>query len=360
MKVAFVYIGILANSSRIQKQISFLLSKGYEVDVYVGNENNLKQDYSKVKFSVYEYPIVHGGFHKIKSLLNVLRFNLKVSNLILHSGYDAIVCQELSTFLSGHLVKSRNSRIKLIYDNNELSVERYSGIKKMVWSVIQKLIISSADIVIHPEINRLNYFIKKHNLPLEKNRLVCNYPYKKLHKKDNLLKQNKLIYIGVIHPNRMLEELINALSNTPVQFDIVGPGDPTYVKKLIDLVADKRNINVLPPVKEDEIDALLSGYTIGLAFYSNSNLNNYYCAPNKVYQYVMNRVNVITNNYPGLKMVVEDNHIGVCLDEITSEGIRSAVDTIIERKLSLNFNDDIIARYSWESQEPELEKIFME
>lgn len=360
MKVAFVYIGILANSSRIQKQIGLLLSKGHVVDVYVGNENGLKQDYSEINYTVYEYPIVHGGFYKIKSLFNVMRFNFKVQKILGHSDYDLIVCQELSTFLSGYLVKRRFSEIKLVYDNNELSVERYSGIKKLVWSIIQKLVIRKADIIMHAEINRLNYFVKKHNLPIDKNRLLCNYPHKKSFSQDHVHRENKLVYIGVIHPNRMLEDLIHALSYSEVEFDIVGPGEPAYVKKLIDLVSEFRNINVLPPVKEDEIDELLSGYTIGLAFYNNSNLNNYYCAPNKVYQYIMNRVNIITNDYPGLKTVVEDNNIGVCLKEITSEGIRSAVDVILDNKLNLNFNDDMITRFSWESQKPELEKIFLE
>ena len=360
MKVAFIYIGILANSSRIQRQIKFLLNEGYDVDVYVGNENGIDQDYSNNNFTVFEYPIVHGGLYKIKSLINALYFNIKIQRKLISSGYDVIVCQELTTFLSGYLLKSRNNRIKLVYDNNELSVERYTGLKKIIWSSLQRMIIRKADVIIHAEINRMEYFVKRHNLPSSSNRLVCNYPEKKEFCVDQSARPNKLIYLGVIHPNRMLEELIQALSNSEVEFDIVGPGEPEYVNKIKEITSDIRNINVLPAVKEVMVDDLLSGYSIGLAFYSRTNLNNYYCAPNKVFQYIMNRVNIITNDYPGLKSVVEENSIGVCLSEITPTAIRAAVDSIIEKGFNKNFHDGILNSYSWESQIPEFKRIFTE
>ena len=232
--------------------------------------------------------------------------------------------------------------------------------QKIIWGFIQKRVLPKADIIIHAEINRLNYFVRKHNLNKGSQKLVCNYPVKIKNIEKKISKKIRVIYLGVIHPNRQVEDLVNAFKNLKLNIilDIVGPGDEKYINKIKTKIKKHKNINVLPSIKQDHINDFLKNYDIGIAFYSNSNLNNYYCAPNKIFQYIANRLAIITNNYPGLINVVEDNNIGVCVDDVNSESICSAINKIIENNLSTNISKKIINKFSWESQKEEFLSIF--
>ena len=360
MKVAFVYIGILENSSRLLKQIETLKELDVKVDVYLGNENYTLQNYSKYNFTVYEFSIVHGGFFKIKSLLNPLFFCYKVFREIKKQSYDFVICQELTTFLTGFYIKKNLKNTKVIFDNNELSVERYSDLKKIIWTFFQKILLSSADIIIHSEQNRLEYFIKKHNLDRQSQKLVCNYPVShKIHTSKKTQKV-RVIYLGVIHPNRQIEELIDAFVNLDedLSLDLVGAGDKSYIELIRTKIKANNNIKLLPFVPQSAINELLSNYTIGIAFYSNSNLNNYFCAPNKVFQYINNKLAIITNDYPGLLDIVQENKIGVCLKEVNEESLRFGVNKILTKKLHLNISDKIRKKYQWRTQKEVFLSIF--
>jgi glycosyltransferase involved in cell wall biosynthesis len=95
----------------------------------------------------------------------------------------------------------------------------------------------------------------------------------------------------------------------------------------------------------------LANYDIGFAFYQNNNLNQYYCAPNKVYDYIVTGLPVITNSYPGLLDVVEKNGIGICLETVNSKTIATAIKKIITLDLIDSISRDIKERYTWENQE---------
>jgi glycosyltransferase involved in cell wall biosynthesis len=63
---------------------------------------------------------------------------------------------------------------------------------------------------------------------------------------------------------------------------------------------------------------------IGTAFYSNTNLNNYYCASNKLYEYIALKKPVVTNNYPGLIETVAKFGQGVCLENMKPASLAAA------------------------------------
>ena len=357
MTIAFVYIGILKNSSRILKQIHFLRSQGFDVKVFVGNENDVPQDYSDLNFEVHEFTIWHGGFLKIKSLINPLLFNFQVAQSLAKEQFEFVVCQELTTFLSGFLAKTRGGSSQIVFDNNELSVERYHGLKKFIWSFIQRKIIRIADVIIHAEQHRMDYFITKHKLTDKRNVLVCNYP-KILDAHYTGTREARMIYLGVIHPNRMLEEIIQATARGKINLDVIGPGQSEYIAKIESIIAEYDHINLLPPISQVDIQQTLSRYTVGVAFYSNNNLNNFLCAPNKVFQYIMSGLNIVTNDYPGLISIVRENKIGVCLSEITPGSIEAALVRIERENMSSNISSELRSRYSWESQTPALKTIF--
>ena len=173
--------------------------------------------------------------------------------------------------------------------------------------------------------------------------------------RDDLKEPVKIIYLGGFGRSRFTEEIVDIFSQLEgvASLDIVGFGKPSYVEAIKKRVSDTKsdNVRILPPVPYREIPDLLKSYDIGVALYRNTNLNNYYCAPNKVYDYLMNAMSVISNDYPGLVCVLEENSVGACVEEVTLSAVKTAIGQIVDEKRWRNITDELRRRYSWEEQE---------
>jgi glycosyltransferase involved in cell wall biosynthesis len=357
-RVAYVLHGNYQYISRAKRQISVLRDEGIEVVIFNGlfSKKKIKDELSD-KFN--KFYIVENR-NKLYNFYQIIKFNIKISKLL--NNFDFIICRELSVLPAGVFAKKKSPEIKLIFDSNELSVETFSGAKKKIWSFIQKRSLKYVDKVIHAEKNRMNYFIKNYDKTNAKRHITIeNYPEKNKNFVYTKRDQIKALYFGGISEGRKLEEIINAFGKLKNVFlDIVGYGSDEYLKKLNNII-DKNgyiNIKILPPISDSVIYKIFPDYSIGLAFYSNTNLNNYYCAPNKIFQYIQSGLAVITNNYPGLKEVIEKNKIGVCIEEISAEKIGIAVKCIIENGYIYNITETVRNEYAWESIFPKFLTIF--
>jgi len=362
-RIAFVSLTEFNHNSRLQKQIRSLRKQGYEITLFSGNIKNEPSFAERFNISIVKKPIKYNKI-KLNSFIQVMMFCVKVSRLLIKQRFDAIVCCALGTLLAGVLTKRKVFNTYLVFDSKELAVERYRGIKKILWNLIQKLSLLYCDIIIQAEENRLEYFKKLHNIPDEKMVLIQNFPLKE--ETDFELKNPEkfinIIYLGVIMPGRGYIKLIKAFSqmNDKIKLDIVGFGGKRFVNEVKKEIREHniKNVQLLPPVPRNEISLLLKNYHIGLFFYENINLNNYYCAPNKFYDYFHNGLAVISYRYPGLIDLIEGNKIGVCISEINSEELKSAINTIVSNNYFANITYNLRENFTWEIQEERYLSIF--
>jgi glycosyltransferase involved in cell wall biosynthesis len=227
----------------------------------------------------------------------------------------------------------------------------------MIWRQLHNHAIRKCDAIFHAEPNRLAYFKQHYDAGETPQYVLENFPafIEKIPSRPEPEKEVRVIYLGGLGEDRFTFEIMEAFSKMPdhIKLDIVGSGRPAFVadvnSRLSDL--DAPNVRLLPAVPYRDIPKLLAHYHIGIALYRNTNLNNYYCAPNKVYDYIMNGIPVITNHYPGLVNVVEANKVGACLSEVNNTEIQQAVKIIFEEKRWRNINEDLRLRYCWERQE---------
>ena len=91
-----------------------------------------------------------------------------------------------------------------------------------------------------------------------------------------------------------------------------------------------------------------------MIFYENINLNNYYCASNKLYEFLVSKKFIITNDYPGLINTVEKNNMGKCIKSIDCKLIADAIKDYKVNILMSNKTSD----FTWESQENKFIKIY--
>lgn len=362
--VMFVYVGPLGTRGRLLKQIATLQSAGVTCELIHGNsEADLprKEDYN---FQFQTIP-VNLSSGKVCSFYNQMKFGRKASKLIAKSKADVVVCVAIDALMAGVWAKQKRPKLKMVFDNNELHLESFgSGVKRAVWKPVHNYGVKRCDVILHAERNRLDYFRKHYPGSDIPQFVVENFPWhiKEQTKCPPLDDRIKLLYLGGFGHNRFTEEIIDVFSqmDETVNLDIVGFGKPSYVDSIKKRIAKKcgENVRVKPAVPYVKIPELLTEYHIGIALYRNTNLNNYYCAPNKVYDYLMNGMPVIANAYPGLVGVLEKRKVGACIDEVSLPAIREALDKITEEKRWENITDDLRSQYSWESQEKNYLEIF--
>lgn len=361
MKICFVFSGVLKYRQRMFKQIRALQEAGADCSLIHGWSEDELPDYSEYPFRV--TPLrVSLGKSKLLTLATIFKFNFAAAQEIANQSPDAVVCCNLTNALSGALAKRKTRSLMFVFDSNELSLAQYGGIKKLVFARVQQFALKYANVVLHAEQHRLEHFNQQYPSNAVPH-LLENLPYYR----DDLPKISpgcrRFVYFGLLIPGRHIEDLIEAFSGPGmggVTLDIIGFGEKTFEHALHRKCAGNPydNVRILPPVPASEIHQRLVDYDVGFAFYENTNLNNYYCAPTKVYDYIQMGMPVITNDYPGLVDIVRNNNAGVCVPSVTPENIRDAINRIIDQRMADNITQELRRRYSWENQNASYLQIF--
>ena len=362
-EMVFAYVGTLDYRARLKKQIASLRTAGFDCRLVLGDLEERPLDLSAVDIpvDVVRVPIRHG---RLAWFLWQLRYGWVAGKRIAAGDPDTVVCISLESLLAGVRAKRIRPGIRLVFDSNELHIESYaSRLKRMVWRGIQNHALRYCDVIIHAEPNRLEYF--KAHYPVGDARMVVieNFPYfiRDLPTRD-WSGPLRVLYLGALGEDRYTFELIEAFRGfgESIQLDLVGFARDDFADRMNKRFGDRpgANVRILPAIPSSEIPELLRDYHIGIALYRNDNLNNYYCAPNKVYDYLMNGMPVIANDYPGLRAVLEDNRVGACIENVDEASLREAIHRIVEERRWENITEELRHRYSWEAQEHRLLSVF--
>lgn len=358
MKIIFVFAGILKYKGRLLKQLNTLVENGFDCILIHGRVEKEFPDYSKYSFPIKSIRLKRSK-NPIKNFINSIIFNFKAGLLAKKLGAEYIVCEELWSSLSGIAFKFLSKDKKFVFDCNELFLDMgMNRYKQLLWQPIHSLAFIKADVIMHAEEQRLRY-CKAHYRSKGKHFLLMNLPkFEPLDLKNEINKNNpiKILYLGALLPGRGFEKLIDAFAGIdPVTAvcDFIGFGKPEYEDELRNKVKrhNLKNVRFLSPVENKKVKETIAAYDIGLAFYQNKNLNQYYCAPNKIYEYIACGLPVITNNYPGLVKTIQDNQIGICIDKIDSVTLYNAIVKIINDNYRLKITKEIKQQFNWSSQE---------
>ncbi len=358
MKIIFIFAGILKYKGRLLKQLSTLVENGFDCLLIHGRVEKELPDYSKYSFQIKSIRLKRSR-NPIKNFSNSIIFNFKAGLLAKKLGADYIVCEELWSSLSGIVFKFLSRNRKFIFDCNELFLDMgMNKFKQLLWQPIHSMAFRKADIIMHAEEQRLQY-CKTHYKTKGEHFLLKNLPKFELIDLSSKINKNnpiKVLYLGALLPDRFCEKVIDAFAGIDPDIavcDFIGFGKPKYEDKLRNRVDrhNLKNVRFLSPVENQKVKETIAAYDIGLAFYQNINWNQYYCAPNKIYEYIVCGVPVITNNYPGLVKTIQDNQIGICIDKIDSLTLYNAIIKIINDHYKLKITKEIKQQFNWSSQE---------
>lgn len=175
------------------------------------------------------------------------------------------------------------------------------------------------------------------------------------------------LYQGVICPERGLEELLTAAKltrNPAVIFVIIGMDtwNGTLQKMALDMGLENK-VLFLHPVPSEKLPEITVDADMGFILFRNTCLNHYYSLPNKLYEYMMAGVPIISSNFPELQRVLTTVESGITVNPDSPEAISSAVeklagDPAMRKRMKDNGRAAALSRYNWKPQSEILRDLY--
>jgi glycosyltransferase involved in cell wall biosynthesis len=238
---------------------------------------------------------------------------------------EVFVAHDLPMLPVAHLACQRCG-LKLVYDSHELySEQEFSSREKQRWAEIEAKYIGGCDavITINPSIAReleRRYRIKDVTVIYNADRTgelpVNRYLFHRAFGMDSM--QKVLLFQGGLSGGRNLEVLVEAMQlvqNPYLNLVIMGDGrlGTSLKKKVIALkLADR--VHLHPAVPQSELVAFSSSADAGIIPYQATCLNNYYCTPNKLFEFIAAGLPILASDLPELRRMVQSHDIGLVGD----------------------------------------------
>jgi glycosyltransferase involved in cell wall biosynthesis len=264
-----------------------------------------------------------------------------------------------------NVIASKIKNRPLIYDAHEFFTEvpelTNRRLEKFIWNCVEKICIPQCNKMYTVGDGIAELFRAKYHRECE---VIYNYPNSKPIKARIVKEKPIIIYQGDLNEGRGLREAIEAMTGiSDAELWILGDG---YERN--DLEELSRHHGVTDRVKflgyilPADIDGYTSQAYLGLNLFENKGLNYYYSLANKFFDYIQNRVPVLSMNFPEYRRINEQYNIAILIDNIDAMTIQAAINSILNDKMKYNElvkNCDIALRFlNWEVQEEKLRSIY--
>ncbi len=294
---------------------------------------------------------------------------------------DAYHAHDLPMVLPA-LMASIFHRAPVVYDSHELYSEMgmHSPAMARFWRFVDRWVLSRVDRVIAVNQSRADVMVKELGSPIPfivPNLPVRTPPGESPQKDDSPLSEFAarhtageprpiLLYQGALMPGRALDRVLEAvpLVRTPFLLVLLGHKTP-YLDSLLEIVRDQGlsdRVAYHSGVGSDELPSYTVAADAGLVIYAKTPLNNYLCAPNKLFEYCMASVPVIGCDFPEVRRVLDEFPVGELFDVDSPESIAGAIDRLLgdpERlRVAREATANVRERNHWGVAKLELERLY--
>ncbi|MDB2416015.1 glycosyltransferase [Pseudomonadales bacterium] len=323
-----------------------------------GNKNNKKLDnceiYS-VNLLMRKLPV----FVR-RVLVPLILIELVIRFLWLIRNYKPVVIHCHDTIvLPIALVLSLKHDVRLVYDAHELESRRNrqnrlnSALTKFIEYVAWKRI--DLFISVSPSINEwyLEEFGHKKNVTVLNSPEVPKYiekaPGNVSFRQKFRISRSEIVfvYLGVFSPGRGIKRVLDVFSNENVSSHLLFVGWGDYEELIEGYSRKNANIHIHEPVAHKDVVSLISECNFGLCMVESVSLSDYFCLPNKLFEYCFSGLPVLASDLPELSRVIKDHDIGVTCG-VSDEEMIAAVITLSSGDLSFRFRN--LENLSWQTQ----------
>lgn len=306
---------------------------GVDIEVYHGkNSEFINSLFSQRKIEHFTFEKDYQSKNKIDQVFNFLAFSKEIKQIQKKIPNDVVLwIGNLETAMA--MDKKRLSDRKFILNVLELYNEG------TIYDRYLKKMATKAEVLICCEKHRAAIMQSRYSL---KNTPVVmpNKPYELSSEivlpenlediMDHLKEKFLIVYQGIIMPDRPLADIGRALKkidNSKFVFVVMGRcGDQDYIKELKSIYNNTYYLGYIPAPQHLAITSLCH---IGIANYDFSDLNNVFCAPNKIYEYAKFGKPMLASKNIGLTETVGAYGAAKCVDFTNIDDVVEAIMTIV-------------------------------
>ena len=341
MRIANVVLNDFTRDNRVLKISRSLAESGHDVTVVALHGEGLPAEEEADGFKVNRTRIatsklprgtVFGALKMAELALRVVRRWRKV---------DAWHCNDIEAFVLGWCAQRLNPRLQLIYDCHEFEAERNAkpAIERKMVAWLERRMIRKAKAVMTVSPSIAEAYRERytpHGIP--EIHLVRNIPEARPPAADGPAPDHFrsrfgipagdfiALYQGAFTYNRGLEtalEAMRGLEDSGIHLVLMGYGP---LQHLVDEAAGHMpHVHMHPAVVYEDVLAHTRSADVGLVSVKPTCLSYLYCLPNKLFEYLLAGVPVLSNDLPDCRALIEGFHAGRTVEADTPEGWRAAL-----------------------------------
>lgn len=354
--------------SRILKEID-ALSKidDYKIKAFGINDNEGHNYIPSKNYDIYAFSLFSKKINFIprplRYFFNLIEAILRLTIPLIRFNPRVIHCHD-TLFLPLALIGKLICKSKIIYDAHELESDK-AGQTKMLSKYtlyIEKKVWKHIDLLISVSPSILDWY--KNNIGEKGNLLIVNSPL--LNKREieknnqnyfrdkyNIPEGDKIfLYLGIIsREGRGIKLCLDVFKKHDINSHIVFMGYGDYSNDIKKIALDYSNIHYHSAVPHDMVVNISKFADVGLCLLEPVSLSDYYCLPNKLFEYAFSGLYILASDFPDIKEIVQKYSLGECTN-LNSDDVYKSI-KMIEKRIIENKNIDLY-ELSWNYQAEKL------
>ena len=380
MQIANVVLNDFTRDNRVLKIAQSLSGSGHEVTVVALHKEGLPLEEERGNWRVSRTRIASAALPRGTVFGAIKMVELAMKLVWKWRKVDAWHCNDIEAFVLGWCAQRLNPRLKLVYDCHEFEAERNAkpAIERRLVGWLERRMIRKAEAVITVSPSIADAYRQRYaDCGIPEVHLVRNIPERESGKSTNTTSDASpdhfrarfgippddfiALYQGAFTYNRGLEtalEAMEGLEDTGIHLVLMGYGP---LQHLVDEAAQRwPHVHVHPAVPYEEVLAHTRSADVGLVSVKPTCLSYLYCLPNKLFEYILSGVPVLTNDLPDCRALIEDCGVGEVVNDDSPRGWQEALLQLRERGTQ-GFQAGIESapsRLSWKQEKARLEAIY--
>ncbi|ROM15704.1 MULTISPECIES: glycosyltransferase [Pseudomonas] len=269
---------------------------------------------------------------------------------------------------------AQESGARLVYDSHELYCEQeFSRGQQLSWAKIERKHIHACDrvITVNPSIAhelQERYGLAEVSVIHNAERIGPLQPKSAyLHQCFGVPVEHQiLLFQGGFSAGRNLPELVEAMAllrSLPIHLVLLGGGQlTTSLQRLIARRGLQSRVHLHPAVPQARLLEITAAADAGVIPYQPICLNNYYCTPNKLFEFIAAGLPILGSDLPELRRLIEGHKIGHVTNLGSPQQIASAITNFFaDEKRLQGWSERLTAvreELSWQRESQQLKQIY--
>jgi len=237
---------------------------------------------------------------------------------------------------------------RFVYDSHELySEQEFSDWEKRRWASIEKRYIGESDLVITVNQSIATELEKRYQINDVKviyNAVMTTQAptvSRRLHEIFGLSADKKIVLLqGGLSAGRHLEVLVDSIKyvkNLSLVLVLLGDGMLlSSLKKRVQKMGLGCRVYFHPAVPQSDLLKLTAAADAGVIPYQPTCLNNLYCTPNKLFEFIAAGIPILATDLPEIRRIVHDKNIGMVGDTSSSQKLAKLLEEFFSNEQRLS------------------------